>query len=313
MKTKKRFYEVYRYLKENSNEDHPVKAEEILTYLNSIDIEAERKAIYDDIKEMNLNDIAIEVTKKGYYYDDSLFSAAELKILLDLLNSSRFLTPKKVEEIENRLLSLTNKYDRKMLTNDTFNRTNSINEQLYYNVDAILKAINNKKQISFKYFDIDLNGKRKYREHDYLVCPYNLVINNNKYYMVCKSVKYDNLSNYRVDKMEKVVQMDDEFENHFFDINKYMHQVFGMFNGEVKCVSLEVDNDIYGEVLDQYGDNLMVTEKKNTTFICSVFTAITPTFMSWVFTFAGKIRILKPQLVVDKFKEVCTEMLDLHK
>ncbi|MBO4538052.1 MAG: WYL domain-containing protein, partial [Erysipelotrichaceae bacterium] len=139
-----------------------------------------------------------------------------------------------------------------------------------------------------------------------------LVVESDRYYLIGWQIKYSSPVNFRLDKMEKIEELDEIYETREFDVSAYMNQTFRMFNGEKVNVTLRCSNDLYEEVSNQFGRDMIVTERQNDSFLCNVNAALSPTFYSWVFTFQGKAVIVSPQRVRDEFANVCRQMINLH-
>ena len=312
MKNKQRLLEVLSYLRENSNEDHSIKTEEIISHLSARGIQAERKTIYNDVNELNEMGYAIESGRQGYYYDGQQFETAELRVLIDQIRAGSFLSHRKSSEIMEKLLAQTNKYDRQLLVSGDYENNKSRNEQIYYNVSAIIRAIAGHNAITFRYFDYTVSGEKQARKHDYKMFPYDLIVDSDRYYLIGWQIKYQQPVTYRLDRMEKVELLDERYDQKAFDVSAYMNQTFRMFSGKKTNVTLKCRNDLYSEAVDQFGSDLLITETGETHFTCNVNATVSPTFYSWVFTFAGGIVILSPGEIRDEFKAMCGRMIDEH-
>ena len=312
MSNKQRVMALLEYLKENTNASHKVNAETIIQHLATQGFSVERKTIYNDIAQLSDMGYFISKEKDGYYFDNELFELAELKMLVDSVNSSTFLSKKKSRAIKDKLLSLTNVYDRKLVDESKYESNKTENEQILYNIDAIIRAIADRSAITFKYYDIDLDKKKNYRQHNYQIYPYSLIVNNNRYYLIGQSIKRDNLSNYRLDKMDQVKPIDEKFYD-VPDIKDYMNKVFSMFSGEMCNITLKCSRMMFAEIEDKFGKDAIITEKNEDYFICNVNALISPPFYSWLFTFANEIEILTPQKVKDQFMERCSLVLETYK
>ncbi len=313
MSNKKRVMTVLEFLKENTNQNHPVKTESIVAYLEGQGFKVERKTIYNDVKELNEMGYAVEKCHNGYYYDNELFELSELRFLVDSAKASDVLSQKKTTEICDKLLSLTNKYDRQLIDDGQYVSNKSVNQQVLYNINAIIMAIGQKHAITFKYFDINTDDEKVYRQKNYNVFPYSLVMNNDRYYVICANIKHpDSAASYRLDKMEQVElsKGSKTYEKIPFDIDDYMNSHFSMYNGETKNVVLKCANELYSEVKQKFGDNVIVIEKGEDYFKCNANVIISPTFFSWVFTFMGRIIILSPSDVQQEMVSRCQQMID---
>ncbi len=312
MKNKQRLLEVLDYLKENSNEEHSLKTEDIISHLSNQGIRAERKTIYSDVSQLNEMGYSIESGRQGYYYDGHLFETAELRVLIDQIRAASFLSQRKSNEIIEKLLSQTNRFDRQLLNSGDYENNKSLNEQIYYNVSAIIRAIAEHRAITFNYFDYTVTGEKRSRRHDYRMFPYDLIVDSDRYYLIGWQIKYGQPVTYRLDRMEKVELLEERYDRKAYDVAAYMNQTFRMYAGEKTRVTLKCRNDLYSEVLDQFGSDLLITERGEESFLCNVAATLSPTFFSWVFTFRGGIVIITPQLVRDEFRQLCQQMIDEH-
>ncbi len=315
MSNKKRVMLVLKYLQENTNEFHKVNSENIISELANYDINVDRKTIYNDIKELNEMDFNIEKDTDGYYYNNELFELPELRILMDEIKSNGFLAKKRTDVIAKKLLSLTNKYDRKLLESRQRINVEGGNETNLYNIDKLMHAIADKTAVSFYYYDLDLSKKKVYRKNKklYRVYPYELVATNNRYYLICNTIGHDGLSNYRLDKMDDVMTIKDQFYDKAPDLSDYMKKTFNMFSGESAPITLKCHRSLYDEVEKKFGDlKIIRSNEQDDYFMCYVKVNVSPTFFSWVFTFGGKIQI-ETEEVKKQFAQMCKQMANIHK
>ena len=206
---KLKIFYILDYLQRNSHQDHPVRATELIEMLqNRHDIRCERKTIYSDIaalQEYGMDIQSIPGKNGGYYIASRNFELPELKLLIDAVQSSRYLTEKKSRELIEKLCTQCNEHDSKLLRRNVLvsGRVKTMNETIYYNVDAIQEAISQNRQITFRYFDWDFGGKRKYREKEYLASPYGLCQDNENCYLLALSQRHG-VTSYRVDRMSDI-------------------------------------------------------------------------------------------------------------
>ncbi len=291
-----------KYLQHASNPDHPLNASQIIQMLSDQGIEAERKTIYDDISALqkagyDINSVRA-ADQSGYYLNSDIFDKAELRLLADAVMAANFVTSSKTELIIGKLLSMTNDYDAKAMRptlNYTHNKAD--NEQIIYNVDAIQNALEQHKAITFRYFDSSIEGKKNYRDKNYDLIPYDMIWNQDRYYLIGYNEKYKNFNHYRLDKMENIQLHDTNHQRVNLDINKYMEQMIQMFSGEAERVELICKTKFAGEVQDQFGREMSLISSNSEEFKISVKAMITDTFFSWIVKFGGNIRIAKPASV----------------
>jgi predicted DNA-binding transcriptional regulator YafY len=304
-----------------SDEDHPLSTNQIIAKLNEQGIKVARKALYSDIK--TLGDFGYEVlmtkNKSNYYYIvDRSFDIAELKILLDAIQAASFITEKKSKILIDKVAALAGSNRAALLKKNItcFDTTKHTNENIYYNVDVIDTSILNGKKVSFEYFDYGINGVRIYRKESerYIVNPIVLVFSDDNYYLVCYNDKYKNISNYRVDRMDKVSEDKDAIEPadcvKGFNIHKHKKQVFSMFLGDVTDIEFMVHKDIIDVVVDKFGEKVKMKKVDEDFAMVYATVQVSPTFYAWCFTFGNKLRIVAPYHVTEEIQARAKEILN---
>lgn len=310
-----------KILMEKTDEEHTVTVPEMIAELAKYGISAERKSIYDDLEYLKVFgfDICSNKTRTTNYYIASRdFELPELKLLVDSVQSSKFITHKKSMELISKIEKLTSRENAKKLQRQVFitNRVKTPNEQIYYNVDKIHDAIAANKQITFKYFNLDVNKKRIYRRGGglYKESPISLTWDDENYYLITYKEKYDNYTHYRVDKMESIEISDEDRElpDKNFDLSDYSKTMFQMFGGEETDVSVEFENELVGVVFDRFGTNVSVIKKDETHFVCNVKVAVSPHFLAWIMSFGKKAKITAPDYVVEKMRTLADEIKEIY-
>ena len=310
-----------KILMEQTDEEHTITVPEMIAELSKLGISAERKSIYDDLEYLQLFglDICSNKTRTTNYYVASReFELPELKLLVDSVQSSKFITRKKSMELISKIEKLTSREYAKQLQRQVFitNRVKTLNEQIYYNVDKIHDAIAANKQITFKYFNLDVNKKKVYRKDGglYTESPVSLTWDDENYYLITYKEKYDNYTHYRVDKMEtiEITEYDRVLSDKPFDLSAYSKTMFQMFGGEETDVSVEFDNDLVGVVFDRFGTDIPIIKKDENRFVCHVKVAVSPHFLSWIMSFGNKAKILSPDYVADKMYQLATEIKQIY-
>ncbi|MBO5867871.1 MAG: transcriptional regulator [Oscillospiraceae bacterium] len=305
----------------NSNENRLVKATELTNMLDmEYNISCDRKTVYSDIsalQDYGVDIVSIPGKNGGYYIASRNFELPELKLLIDAVQSSRYLTEKKSRELIEKLLTQCNEQDAKLMKRNVLvsGRVKSMNETIYYNVDGIQEAIALGKQISFRYFDWDFGGKRKYREKSYIASPYGLCQDNENCYLLALSERHG-VTSYRVDRMSDIVTL---------DINRIpcpeltgkalveqANQRFNMYSGDAVNVKMRFEKSLLNVVIDRFGKDTMLIPDGEDHFNFTVSVAVSPMFLSWVMGFGDKAKILHPQSVVDQLQELCQKVMSQY-
>lgn len=293
-------------LRQNTDEDHPMSTAQLFAALSEMGIPCDRRTISQDI--ITLNELGYEIMSvmkghdKCYYIEDRSFSLPELKILIDAVHASSFITEKKSEELINKIAALAGTHRAEVLKRNMvcFNTRKHSNERIFYNVDDLEDAILRQKKVLFRYFDLDENGERIYRRdgHRYVVEPIALVFNEDNYYLTCYSSRHDSTSNYRIDRMDAVeVLQEDCCEKAIAlrnQVAEYTEQAFKMFGGQTEDIVLEFDRTLIGVVYDRFGEATQMMNTSDTKCIASVKVQISPVFWGWLFQFAGQMDIISP-------------------
>lgn len=302
------------YLHRNSDEEHCVTTSEIIDMLESVGIEAERKSIYSDIEALRFYGMDINISKgrnSGISLLSKKFQVAELKLLVDAVQSSRFITKKKSFDIIKKLSELVSTYEREELQREVYivNRIKNDNESIYYSTDTIHKAIQTDRMISFKYFNYGADKKKLYHNDGkpIKVSPFGLQYDSEKYYLIAFDGYASKIKHYRVDKMENVEILDEsrDGKGYFrkFDLAEYSNSTIKMFSGEIAPVTLKLPEKFAGAVIDKFGKRCKFVPTEDGEYTVVVNVAMTPTLYSWIFTFGGEIKITAPEKAVNEYKE----------
>ena len=318
---KLKIFYILDYLQENSHQDHPVRASELISMLDSRhNIQCNRKTVYSDIVALQDYGFDIESVSGrngGFYIASRSFELPELKLLIDAVLSSRFLTEKKSRELIEKLCSQCSVYDARLMRRDVLvsGRVKSMNETIYYNVDAIQDAITENRQISFRYFDYALDGSRRYRDRDYLASPYGLCQDNENCYLLALSPRHG-VTSYRVDRMSDIVVMEEKREPCPELSGKaliaHANRLFQMYSGEETTVKLRFHRSLVNVVFDRFGTDIMLIPEGDEHFVFTVNEAVSPMFLSWVIGFGNKAKVLHPQSVIDQCRALCLEAMEQY-
>ena len=306
---------IIKYLLENTDENHKVTMPQILAYLEANEITAERKSIYDDIDAIQELGIDVQKEKVGrnfyYYVVDRDFEMAELKLLVDAIQSSKFITEKKSQELIKKLGTLVSVHEAKQLKRQVYvaGRAKAINENIFYNVDAIHNAIEENKKVRFQYFQWNTKKEMELRKNGdwYEVSPWALMWEDENYYLVAFDPVAGKMKHYRVDKMLKMSCIDSDREGREIfeksNVSEYTKKNFGMFAGEEETVKLEVHNGLVGVILDRFGTDTMIIPADEEHFRVNVRVSVSNQFFGWVLGLGDGIKILGPENVKMKMKE----------
>lgn len=313
-----RIFYILDYLQKNSHREHPVRASQLLSMLQSQhDMVCDRKTVYADIaalQEYGVDIVSCPGKNGGYYIASRNFELPELKLLIDAVQSSRFLTEKKSRELIEKLCNQCSVHDANLMRRDVLvsGRVKSMNETIYYNVDAIQEAIAQNKQIRFRYFDWDLNGNRNYRDRDYEASPYGLCQDNENCYLLALSPRHG-VTSYRVDRMSDI-QLDEKPRTPCPELTgealiAHANRLFQMYSGETSAVKLRFHRSLINVVMDRFGRDTMLIPDGEEYFTFTVHVAVSPIFLSWVISFGSKAKVLYPQSVVNACQELCIEVM----
>lgn len=311
---------LYKILLQYSDEEHAITMPEIITKLEEYGISAGRKALYEDIEALRTYGVNIlpcgRGANAGYKTVSREFELPELKLLADAVSSSRFLTEKKSSELIKKLETLASVYEAKQINRQVFisDRVKAGNERIYYNVDAIHRAIAEQKQISFRYFDYDLNKNKKYREGTRTCSPYALTWDHERYYLVAFYEKYDSISNFRVDRMENVTVTEENAVPYpaDFELSEYLNATFSMFSGEEEEVKLRFDRSLINAVIDRFGKDITVCADGDEHFTVHVQikTEQPEPFFGWLFQFGRKVRIISPESLRERYIKMLNDVTE---
>lgn len=308
------------FFERETDEAHPASMPEILAYLAARDIPAERKSVYSDIE--TLRDFGLDLCLRrgrggGYYLASRAFELPELKLLVDAVQSSRFLTDRKSMALIGKLSALASRHDAARLQRQVVvsGRVKTMNESIYYNVDRIHDAILNNSQIRFGYFDWDLGGARRARPGPYVASPYALCWDHENYYLIAHSARHG-LTHYRVDKMTRIqetgtprVQTEETAK---LDLAAYLKKTFGMFGGQEMTVRLRFPRRLAGVIYDRFGHDAMLIPDREDCFTFTAAVVDSPLFYGWLAGFGGQAELLSPPAARQEFRAMLEDALALY-
>ena len=302
---------------EQTDEEHTVTVKDMIAYLDKLGIPAERKAIYEDLELLRLVGMDIVHTRTkthNFHLGQRTFELPELKMLIDVVQASPFLTAKKSMKLIGKLESLASTAQAGSLRRQgcVLNRVKTRNEQLYYNIDGINQAINEDKCIRFRYFDWTIQGGRAYRHGGkvYQECPAALCVDRN-YYLITYRPEEQRFIHFRVDRISnlKVADLARPALPKGFDPARYVRTIFDMHSGDTQQVTLELDKHLLNVAMDRFGRDANYREGPNGEIILSAEVEVSPTFLSWVLCFGGQARILEPASAQQALCRLASEAL----
>jgi len=307
-----------KYLLEESDEDHPVSVAEMIAHLKSAGISAERKSIYADLEALSaigMDIVQVKGKKTGYFVGERLFQLPELRLLVDAVQSSRFLTRKKSEELIGKLEVLAGRHEGKKLSRQVFvaGRIKTMNESIYRNVDTVSLAIAEDRQISFRYFEWAPDGTKRFRRDGklYTASPFHLLWDDENYYLIALTENGEK-RHFRVDKMEGISPLEEKRQGNEvfseFDPALYEKKTFGMFGGKEERVTLLCRENVCGVIFDRFGGEIPVRKAKDGVFM-TVPVFVSPLFYSFVMSFGKDMKIESPRWVKEEFLELARDAL----
>lgn len=316
---KSRILYILKLLNEITDEQNPISITEIMEHLDNQTINAHRRTIMTDIEsleEFGADIITIKSTQNKYFIGNREFELAEVKLLVDAVESSKLITQKKSNELIRKLSTLVSKHQASELNTHVYvdQRIKPENEEIYYTVDAIHSAINSNKQIEFKYYQYTGKKEKIFKNGGYVysLSPYALVWSEDHYYAIGFNKKHGKISKFRVDRMAQTsVTALDYIQKPFkFDVAEYAKSVFEMFDGDTKTVELKCTNDLMDVIVDRFGENVNTMELGSNCFKAIVDISISPTFYGWVFGFGSKMSILAPAEVKGAYVEMAKKIVN---
>ena len=313
-----------RYLLRQSDEEHPVTVAQMIDYLARQDIAAERKSVYDDMESLRLFGLDVQAERvgsaTGYFIGQREFQLPELKLLVDSVQSSKFITEKKSLELIRKLEGLASEHQARELNHQVYvrGRIKTMNESIYYNVDEIHAAIDEDRAITFKYYEWSAGKERVWRRGGkvYAVSPWALMWDDENYYMVAFDPAAGHMKHYRVDKMGAIAQTDEPRQGAEafarLDMTDYTNTHFGMFSGDVQSVRLGFENALAGAVIDQFGQDVSLVPLSEGWFSVTVDVAVNVQLFGWLSAFGTRARILAPARAAEDMRRHLLEVAGLY-
>ena len=311
---------LYDILQKQSDEQHPLTIEQLVTELEKSGITATRQTLYEDIDLLNkygYEVIHVRGRNNKYFVGDRKFERPEIQVLLNAVGAAKFLTEKKTTVLTQKIAELLGVSQAEQLTESlAIDENKHSNERIYYSIDELTSALLNKKQVSFVYFDYGQNMEKLYRKDKerYIVNPLGLVYSGENFYLVCFHDKYKDVANYRIDRMEDVkeekknVTKLKKFEN--FNINEYKRSIFAMYSGEEAEVSLIFPKDLLNMAVDRFGEKIEPIRYGENEYIVKATVIVSKTFFAWLTTFEGRVKINAPNSIKEQYRVFVKMLLD---
>ena len=308
MKEKNRPLIIFRYLWDHTDEDHPAIIKDIQAYLEAKGISSNRKTVAADLamlQESGFDVVCNKSRQNQYFIGTRGLELAELKTIVDAVQAAKFISPGKSRSLIEKLTALSSPYQADQLKRDLYvdGKAKTNNESIYYRVDLLYHAIRNQKAVSFQYVEYTPTKEKvlKHKGQQYCFSPYNLVWNNDAYYVFgwSEGNNHNQVVKFRVDRIVHPRQTN--FPYHAkpkdYSIEKFCRQVFSMYDGKNCTVTLHCDNSVMKDIIDRFGENVKTSVLDDKSFLAEVEVSVSKTFFAWVFTYAGKIRIVEPKKV----------------
>lgn len=309
-----KLYRLAQIMQEQTDDEHYITMPEIMKSLAQYEVTADRKSIYADLRDLSVLGVDVEGEPVGnryhYHVVNRAFELPELKLLVDAIQSSKFITEKKSNALIKKLETLVSKYDAQKLQRQVYvsGRIKTMNESIYYTVDAIHNAISENKKIKFQYYQWNVKKEMELRHNGawYHISPWGLSWDNENYYLVGYDSVADKIKHYRVDKMLHIKLSNEsrEGKEHFkkLDMADYAKKSFGMFGGKEQRVKMLVKNNLAGVIIDRFGKEVMMIPADEEYFTVNVDVHVSRQFLGWVFSLGEDIRIIGPDEVVEEMK-----------
>ncbi len=301
-----------------TDEDNYLSMQDIITLLEQEDIFVSRKAIYDDIKTLRENGYDIEIIKgkqMKYHLLNHSLDLIESKLIYDSINSINFLSPITTQKITDKVLNNISIYQKDSIIKSSKQTTNKYNnDKILYILNDLQNAINSNYLVKFNYFDITIDKQKQYRNNkkQYELIPYALVLMQQRYYCIFYSPQHKSFSNYRVDKIDNLTIINNSLEKIPFNLEEYLSKSFNMFAGNTENITIEFQNELLNVVLDEFGLDVLITNKNSKSFTINLTTTVSNNFLSWISQFGDKAKIKAPNSIIERYKQHLINILEFY-
>lgn len=310
-----------------TDEEHVLTANELCEKLEEYGVESERKSIYSDIETLRTYGFDIvnaKSPKRGFFLAQRRFETAEVRLLVDAVQAAYFISNKKTKTLIKKLYALVSETQAENIEKQVFieNKLKCANEEIYYTIDILNEAIQQKKQVEFRYFKRKLTKKMTAlgESKTFVVNPYALIWLNDRYYLVCNNPKYDNLMHTRLDRMEKIKMLDSKARSfsevseykESFDAADYSKKLFNMFTGKNEKIELRCSNAIIDDILDRFGRDVPLKAYGDDFFIIKVQAAVSLGLISWIMQYGDEIKVISPRSLADGVRENAEKIAGLY-
>ncbi len=307
-----KLYRLAQIMLEKTDEEHYITMPEIMSALAQYDITADRKSIYTDLRDLEQLGIEVEGEPVGnryhYHVVGRQFELPELKLLVDSIQASKFITERKSRDLIKKLETLLSKHEASKLQRQVYvsGRIKTMNESIYYSVDAIHNAISENKKIAFQYFQWNVKKEMELRRGGayYHISPWGLSWDDENYYLIGYDSEAQMIKHYRVDKMLRICMLAETREGKEYfkklDMADYTKKSFGMFGGQEETVKLLVDNSMVGVIIDRFGKDVMLIPADENHVTVNVNVRVSRQFLGWVISLGEGVKIVGPEAVVEQ-------------
>ena len=311
------------YLLAHTDEAHPATTKQLIDHLAANGIAAERKSVYDDLDALRTYGLDVEQTgdRRGWYLASRDFELPELKLLVDAVQSSKFITRRKSDALIRKLEGLCSEHEARALQRQVFvaRRIKTMNESIYYIVDELHTGISEDRKLRFRYFEYTVQKTRRYRRDGrwYTVSPFALTWDNENYYLIGFDDETQSIRHFRVDRIERIELTDEKRDGgeafKKLDMADYTRSVFGMFSGKPCSVRLRFANGLVGAVLDRLGQETMLIPDGDSHFTVTTDAVVSPQFFAWLCGFGADVKILAPDDVAAELRDYAEQIAALYR